>query len=362
MGTGAGDNPLTVSAESSAPALDYRAAGVDIAAADRALDRIRPLVRGTHGAAVLGEIGHFGGLFRFDAARFRDPVLVASTDGVGTKLRLARQAGRHEVPGYDLVSHCVNDILVQGAEPLFFLDYIAMGALDGDAVEGLVRGMAEACREFGAALLGGETAEMPGFYPAGDYEVAGTIVGAVERDRIVDGTRVRPGDALLALPSNGLHTNGYSLARAVLEDRLGLTISDRLPGMDSSAADGLLARHRCYLPDIRPLLRDGLVSALAHITGGGLPGNLPRVLPDGCSAEVDLDSWRLPPLFRLLAEAGGIAAHEMLRAFNCGVGLVVVVPAAERDEALRRLPEAWPLGEVAASAGPPGVRFRGDLR
>lgn len=348
--------------ETAAPGLDYRAAGVDIAAADRALRRIGPLVRSTHGPRVLGDLGQFGGLFRFDAARFRDPVLVASTDGVGTKLRLAREARRHAVVGYDLVSHCINDILVQGAEPLFFLDYLAMGALDEEAVAGLVGGMVEACREFGVALLGGETAEMPGFYPAGDYELAGTIVGAVERERIVDGSAVRPGDALLALPSDGLHTNGYSLARAVLEGPSGLSLADPLPGTDGSVADALLRRHRCYLAAIRPLLGEGRLRALAHITGGGITDNLPRVLPPGLAAAVDLGSWKLPPLFRVLADAGGIAPGEMLRAFNCGVGLIAVVAAADRDALAARLPGAWPLGTIVAADGPPSVRYRGDLR
>ena len=348
--------------ESVAPGLDYRAAGVDLAAADRALRRIGPLVRSTHGPQVLGDLGQFGGLFRFDAARFREPVLVASTDGVGTKLRLAREAGRHAVVGYDLVSHCINDILVQGAEPLFFLDYLAMGALDEDAVAGLVGGMVEACREFGVALLGGETAEMPGFYPGGDYELAGTIVGAVERERIVDGSAVRPGDALLALPSDGLHTNGYSLARAILEGPSGLSPADPLPGTDGSVTDALLRRHRCYLPAIRPLLGDGRLRALAHITGGGITHNLPRVLPPGLAAEVDLGSWELPPLFRYLADAGGIAPGEMLRAFNCGVGLVAVVAAADRDALAARLPGAWPLGAIVEAEGPPSVRYRGGLR
>lgn len=348
--------------ETAAPGLDYRAAGVDIAAADRALRRIGPLVRGTHGPEVLGHLGQFGGLFRFDAARFREPVLVASTDGVGTKLRLAREAGRHEVVGYDLVSHCINDILVQGAEPLFFLDYLAMGALDEEAVAGLVGGVAEACREFGVALLGGETAEMPGFYPGGDYELAGTIVGAVERERIVDGSGVRPGDALLALTSDGLHTNGYSLARAVLEGPSELSPADPLPGSGGSVADALLRRHRCYLPAIRPLLGEGRLRALAHITGGGITENLPRALPSGLTAEVDLDSWEMPPLFRVLADAGGIAPGEMLRAFNCGVGLIAVVAPEDRDPLATRLPGAWPIGAIVEGDGPPSVRYRGDLR
>ncbi len=339
-------------------ALDYRAAGVDLAEADRAVDRIRPLVQSTTRPEVLGSIGNFGGLFQLDTSRFRNPVLVASTDGVGTKLAVAREAGRHEVPGYDLVSHCVNDILVQGAEPLFFLDYLAMGRLDSAVVEGVVRGIAEACREFGVALLGGETAEMPGFYASGEYDVAGTIVGAVERERIVDGAAVTPGDALIGLPADGLHTNGYSLARAILFDRMGLALDDSLP-WGVSAADALLARHRCYLPAIRPLLPDGRIKALAHVTGGGLPGNVPRVLPGGVGVEIDLDTWRLPPLFRFLRDAGPVADEEMLRAFNCGVGLVVIVAAADADRTLAALPGGFRLGRVRAGA--PFVTWRGRL-
>ena len=341
--------------------LDYRSAGVDIAEADRVLDRIRPLVRGAGRPEVLSQVGHFGGLFRLEAGHLRRPVLVASTDGVGTKLRVAREAGRHEAPGYDLVSHCINDILVQGAEPLFFLDYLAMGRLDAAVAEGVVRGIADACREFGVALLGGETAEMPGFYPAGDYDLAGTIVGVVDEDAILDGSRVTPGDLLIGLPSSGLHTNGYSLARAVLFDRLGLGLGDPLPGLGVAVADALLAPHRCYLPPLRPLLRKGRVRALAHITGGGISDNLPRVLPPGTAAAVDLASWRLPALFRLLADAGRIAEAEMLRTFNCGVGLIVVAAATDERAVLDALPGAFRLGEVDAASGPPAVHYRGRL-
>ena len=341
--------------------LDYRAAGVDIAEADRVLDRIRPLVDSTRRAEVLSEVGHFGGLFRLDASRHRHPVLVASTDGVGTKLRLAKEAGRHEGPGYDLVSHCINDILVQGAEPLFFLDYLAMGRLDAEVAEGVVRGIVAACREFGVALLGGETAEMPGFYPAGDYDLAGTIVGVVEEDRIVDGSSVAAGDVLLGLPSDGLHTNGYSLARAVVRDRLGLGVGDTLPGLGVPVADALLERHRCYLPTIRPLLRGGRLGAMAHITGGGITGNLPRVLPEETVAEVDLGSFELPPLFRLLADAGPVAEAEMLRTFNCGVGFVVVVATSNETAVRSALPDAFRFGEVVAGSGRPSVRYRGRL-
>ena len=348
--------------EARAGGLDYRTAGVDIDEADRALDRIRPLVASTRRPEVLSDVGSFGGLFRLNTAGFERPVLVASTDGVGTKLRVARDAGRHEVPGYDLVSHCINDILVQGAEPLFFLDYLAMGRLDSDVAEGVIRGIANACREFGVALLGGETAEMPGFYPGGDYDLAGTIVGVVEEACILDGHSAVPGDVLIGLPSSGLHTNGYSLARAIVFERLGLGIDDLLPGLDVTAADALLAPHRCYLPEFRPLLRHRGLRALAHITGGGISDNLPRVLPRGTSAEVNLDSFRLPPLFRLLADAGRIAEGEMLRTFNCGVGLIAVVAARDERTILETLSGAFRLGEVTAAADPPRVRYRGQLQ
>ncbi len=347
--------------EARAGGLDYRTAGVDIDEADRALDRIRPLVASTRRPEVLSDVGSFGGLFRLNTAGFERPVLVASTDGVGTKLRVARDAGRHEVPGYDLVSHCINDILVQGAEPLFFLDYLAMGRLDAEVAEGVIRGIVNACREFRVALLGGETAEMPGFYPGGDYDLAGTIVGVVEEEHILDGSSAVPGDVLIGLPSSGLHTNGYSLARAIVFERLGLAIDDVLPGLDVTAADALLAPHRCYLPEFRPLLRHRSLRALAHITGGGISDNLPRVLPRGTSAEVNLDSFRLPPLFRLLADAGGIAEGEMLRTFNCGVGLIAVVAARDEQTILETLSGAFRLGEVTDAADTPRVRYRGRL-
>lgn len=339
---------------------------MDLAAADDVLDRIRPLVRGASRPEVLSDVGHFGGLFRLDLSRHPQPILVASTDGVGTKLRVAREAGRHEAPGYDLVSHCINDILVQGAEPLFFLDYFAMGRLDAEVAARVVAGIAEACGEFGVALLGGETAEMPGFYPGGDYDIAGTIVGVVNADRIVDGSGVRAGDVAVALGSSGLHTNGYSLARAIVFDRLGLGVHEPFPvGSGTSpgtVADALLARHRCYLPAVAPLLDAGVVRALSHITGGGLEGNLPRVLPPGLGVRVDLGAWTLPPVFDTLRSAGGVSDAEMLRVFNCGVGMVVVTEAADADRVLSADPGAWVLGDVVArERGAPAVSFTGSL-
>ena len=346
--------------------LDYRAAGVDLDEADHVLDRIKPLVRGATRPEVLSDVGHFGGLFRLDLSRHPRPVLVASTDGVGTKLRVAREADRHEAPGYDLVSHCINDILVQGAEPLFFLDYLAMGRLDAEVATRVVAGIAEACREFGVALLGGETAEMPGFYPGGDYDIAGTIVGVVNEDRVVDGSGVRAGDVAVALPSSGLHTNGFSLARAIVFERLGLGVLDPFPVASTESvgtvADALLARHRCYLQPVAPLLEGGAVRALSHITGGGLDGNLPRVLPAGLAVRVDLDSWTLPLVFDTLRRAGGVSDSEMLRVFNCGVGMVVLTAEADADRALASDPGAWILGEVVArSERTPAVSFTGSL-
>jgi phosphoribosylformylglycinamidine cyclo-ligase len=305
--------------------VDYREAGIDITAADAAKARIKALARGTFNPSVLSEIGSFGGMFRPDLARYQEPVLVASTDGVGTKIQVARAAGVHDTVGYDLVAHCVNDILVQGALPLFFLDYIALGAMDPERVEAIVRGFVRGCAEFGCPLLGGETAEMPGTYAPGDYDLAGFIVGVVERSRALTGARVREGDTLLGLPSAGLHTNGYSLARKVLFERLGHEVQTRLPELGTSVGEALLTPHRAYLAALEPLLERDKIHALAHITGGGFPGNIPRVLPAGLGARVRLGSWEVPPLFRLIQAGGGVPEEEMLRTFNMGIGMVVVV-------------------------------------
>lgn len=330
--------------------MDYRSAGVDIDAATRANERIGGLVRSTFTAGALGDIGNFGGLFQIDTQRYREPVLVASTDGVGTKLKVAFACHRHDTVGYDLVSHCVNDILVQGARPLFFLDYLALGKLVPETVEAVVRGLARACREFGATLLGGETAEMPGFYPTGEYDLAGTIVGIVERDQIIDGSKLQPGDVLLGLGSSGLHTNGYSLARKILFEQEGLKPESRVEGLGSSVGDLLLQPHRCYLPALEPLLKKGWVKAMAHITGGGLTDNIPRVLARGTSARIELGSWSLPALFGYLREKGEIPEDEMLRTFNVGIGMVVMVSREHLEEAknlLSRVEETtYVIGEI----------------
>jgi phosphoribosylformylglycinamidine cyclo-ligase len=317
--------------------MDYKTSGVDIDAGNEAVRRIRSLARGTFTPGVLSDIGSFGGLFRLDRDRYQEPVLVSSADGVGTKLKVAFMTGRHGTVGADLVNHCVNDILVQGAEPLFFLDYLATGRLDPAVAEEVVAGIAGACRENGCALLGGETAEMPGFYADGEYDIAGFIVGIVERSRVIDGRSIVPGDVLIGLPSAGLHTNGYSLARRVLFERAGWTADTVVPALGATVGDALLAPHRSYLPVVRPLLPGQTLKGLAHITGGGITENLPRVLPEGCSAEIDLRAWSVPALFQLLQERGQIPRDEMFRAFNMGIGLVLVCAPGETERIINAL-------------------------
>lgn len=334
----------------SAP-LSYREAGVDIAAADDAKHRIARLVESTYTAGTRGAFGGFGGMFRVPEGGKR-PLLVSSADGVGTKIKVAIEAGRHDTVGHDLVNHCVNDILVQGAEPLFFLDYVAFGALVPKTAEAIVAGVAAGCRENGCALMGGETAEMPGLYTPPDYDLAGFIVGHVEEDAVLGAARVREGDVLTGLASNGLHTNGYSLARKIVE-RMGLAYDDPFPGSTVSVADTLLAVHRSYLALLRPVLSS--VHAMAHITGGGLPGNLNRVLPQTADAVVETGSWELPNLFRVLADGGAVAPDEMFRAFNMGVGMVVISSATESSHIQRHAAaqgvQAWTMGVVARGSG-----------
>jgi phosphoribosylformylglycinamidine cyclo-ligase len=346
--------------------VDYKDAGVDIDAGNEVVRRIKGLARATFTPGVLSELGSFGGLFRLGERGHRDPVLVASADGVGTKLRVAFMSGIHGTIGADLVNHCVNDILVQGAQPLFFLDYLATGRLDPDTAVHIVEGLARACRENGCALLGGETAEMPGFYADGEYDVAGFIVGSVERERLIDGRGIASGDVLIGLPSSGLHTNGYSLARTIVFERLELGVHDRVPELGMTVADALLAPHRSYLPVIRPLLEvpRSIVKGMAHITGGGITDNLPRVLPSGTDAVVRLGSWDVPPVFRWLEREGAVPREDMLRTFNMGVGLVLVVAPADADAVIGTLrgagePGARPIGAIAeaVSTSAPRVRY-----
>ena len=335
-------------------ALDYRSAGVDLDAAQRVMEGLKSLVASTRDEHTLSVLGQFGGLYAVpgDVA---SPVLVSSTDGVGTKVKVAFMAGRHDTVGQDLVNHCVDDILVQGARPLFFLDYLGCGAMDEAVVTGVVGGVATACKENGCALLGGETAEMPEFYAKDEYDLAGFIVGIVERDRILDGSRVRAGDLLIGLGSTGLHTNGYTLARKIVFESMGLSIDDEFPESGRSVADVLLDVHRSYLPVLSSALDTGHVRGLAHVTGGGIPGNLPRTLGSELGAVIDLASWEVPDVFRLLAEAGGVERDEMLRVFNMGVGMIVLVAPEDVDRVLEGLSPgggpAWVMGEVEAREG-----------
>ena len=337
--------------------MDYKQAGVDIEAGNEVVRRIRSLARGTSTPGVLSDIGSFGGLFHLGAAGIEDPVLVASADGVGTKLRVAFMAGVHHTIGIDLVNHCVNDILVQGARPLFFLDYLATGRLDPAVAVQVVEGLASACRENGCALLGGETAEMPGFYADGEYDVAGFIVGAVPRSKVVDGSGIAPGDVLIGIPSSGLHTNGYSLARRIVFESAGLSIGTHVPELGVTVGEALLAPHRSYLPVLRPLLDAGLIKGMAHITGGGLTDNLPRTFPAGTSPRIHLDAWTRPALFRFLQNAGQVPDHDMLRTFNMGIGMVIVCAKAHEDRALMMLADAGERGAV-----PIGTAVAGDGR
>jgi phosphoribosylformylglycinamidine cyclo-ligase len=325
--------------------MRYRDAGVDI---DRANDIVRGIAQRaprTWGARVLSDIGSFGGLF--DAADLgRRPVLVASMDGVGTKLRIAALAGRYQGVGADLVHHSVNDILVQGARPLFFLDYVGAARLERDAVLAMMDGMTQACTAHGCALLGGETAEMPGVYSAGDHDLVGCIIGVAERDRMLTGDAVRPGDEAWGIPSTGLHTNGYSLARRVLVEDARLDLQAVHPALDRSLADALLAVHRSYFEALWPLIEAGRLHALAHITGGGLIENIPRVLPPGTAVELDRAAWSVPPIFRLIRELGRIPEDEMARVFNLGIGMVALLSPADAPALLSHCPDALRIGRV----------------
>jgi phosphoribosylaminoimidazole synthetase len=347
--------------------LTYSDAGVDIDAGNELVTRIKPLVRATRRPGADGEIGGFGGLFDLRAAGFSDPVLVAANDGVGTKLKVAIEADRHDTVGIDLVAMCVNDLVVQGAEPLFFLDYFATGKLDPAQGAAIVGGIAEGCLQAGCALIGGETAEMPGMYASGDYDLAGFAVGAAERGNLLPSADLAEGDVILALASSGVHSNGYSLVRRIVE-RSGLSYADPAPfAPEVSLGAALLTPTRIYVKPLLAAIREtGAVKALAHITGGGFPENIPRVLPEGLAAEIDLGAVKPPAVFSWLAATGGVAATEMLRTFNCGVGMIAVVAPDAADkvaDVLRRDGETvFPLGRLGArAAGEPGVAYRGTL-
>jgi phosphoribosylformylglycinamidine cyclo-ligase len=307
--------------------VTYADAGVDIEKANRTKQRIKYLAHKTFTKSVLSEIGGFGGLFQIDKKKYLDPVLVSSVDGVGTKLKVAFEMNLHHTIGGDLVNHCVNDIAVQGAAPMFFMDYLATGKLEPEIAEKVVTGLAEACKHNGCALIGGETAEMPGFYPDGEYDLAGFIVGVVERDKIIVGKEVVPGDVLIGLPSNGLHTNGYSLARKLLFSIAGYSPETYVNAIKGKVGNELMKTHKSYWPAIRRLVEAECVSAMAHITGGGITENLPRVLPKGMGAVVELGSWPVLPIFSHMQQLGNISQDEMLRTFNMGIGMVLVIPA-----------------------------------
>ena len=326
--------------------LDYKSSGVDIDAGNETVRRIKKLAKSTFTPGVLSEIGSFGGLFKLDTSKYKEPVLVSSADGVGTKLKIAFMTKRHRTIGVDLVNHCVNDILVQGALPLFFLDYLATGRLSADVAEQIVEGLAKACQDNGCALLGGETAEMPGFYADGEYDLAGFIVGAVDRAQIIDGRAIVPGDVLIGLPSNGLHTNGYSLARKVAFESLKLTVDSHVPDLGETLGDALLRTHRCYLPVIKPLLGRNLIKGMAHITGGGITDNLPRVLAEGTAARVNRTSWRVPAIFRWIGEAGRVPEYDLRRALNMGIGMILVAASTDVDAVRKALLEAGEANSV----------------
>ena len=339
--------------------MDYKKAGVDIDAGNEFVQRIRTLVRSTFRPEVLTDIGGFAGLFRFDAKKYKDPVLVSGTDGVGTKLKIATLMGRHDTVGIDLVAMCVNDVAVCGAEPLFFLDYMAVGKLTVRQAEAIIAGIVEGCRQAGCALIGGETAEMPGFYPEGEYDLAGFAVGVVERERLIDGSRVRPGDIVIGLASTGLHSNGYSLARQVLLEQAGLPLSEQMPGQTETLGEALLRPTRIYVRTIRALADAEEIRAIAHITGGGLTENLPRVLPAGCRAVITRKAWTPPAIFGLIQSRGKVDDDEMTRVFNLGIGLVLVV-APDCASHVMRLAEdhgdqAFRIGVI--EKGERGVRY-----
>ena len=341
--------------------MDYKAAGVSIDAGNEAVRRIRGLARSTFTSGVLSDIGSFGGLFRLEPGRFQEPILVSSADGVGTKLKVAFRSRRHDTVGVDLVNHCVNDILVQGAEPLFFLDYLATGRLSPDVAESIVSGMASACRANGCALLGGETAEMPGFYGDGEYDLAGFIVGIVDRPALLTGSEIAEGDVLIGLPSSGLHTNGYSLARHIVFDTLQLEVDSYVRELGCTVGEALLEPHRSYLPAVRPLLGGRRIKGMAHITGGGITENLPRILPPGTAAEVDLSAWGRPRVFEWLQRSGEVPVDDMFRTFNMGIGLILVASPADAESltdecAAGGTRDARVIGRIVA--GDPAVTYR----
>lgn len=326
----------------------YKDTGVDIDNANLFVERLKPLVKSTFRKEVMGQIGGFGGLFHLDLTRIKDPVLVASTDGVGTKLMIAQMMQKHDTIGIDLVAMSVNDVIVQGAEPLFFLDYLATGKVQLERSVQILEGIVKGCQEAGCALIGGETAEMPGLYSSDEYDLAGFCIGIVEADRLIDGSEIRVGDRIIGLASNGLHSNGFSLVRKVLLEAAGLGLGDRIEGLDNSLGEELIRPTKIYVKSVLNIIKNFTVKGLVHVTGGGFIDNLPRILPGPCRAAMVKNSWEVPPIFNLLQEKGNIAAEEMYRVFNMGIGMMMVVPDKEGAEILERLKN---LGERAYQIG-----------
>lgn len=328
----------------------YKEAGVNIDAGNETVKRIKKLVKATYNDQVLGDLGSFGGLFAFPNRQFDRPVLVSSTDGVGTKLKVAFAMKKYDSVGYDLVNHCVNDILVQGAKPLFFLDYIGTGSLDPSVAEAIVSGLARGCRENGTVLIGGETAEMPGIYGTGEFDLAGTIVGVVEQDQLITGASIRPGDIVLGLASLGLHTNGYSLARKICFDKLGLKPTDLVSGIQNAIGTELLMPHKSYFNEVYPLITRGLVQGLAHITGGGFYDNIPRILPENCGVKIKKGSWDVLPIFKFLQQAGEVPDEQAYRVFNMGIGMVLICRPEDVVTIKDMVPGIYELGKVVEGA------------
>jgi len=330
--------------------ITYRESGVDIDEGARLVELIKPLTRSTARREVMAGIGGFGALFDGRFGRYKSPVIVSSTDGVGTKLKVAFMSDRHDTIGVDLVAMCVNDIVTCGAEPLFFLDYFATARLEAEKGRDIVKGIARGCRDAGCALIGGETAEMPGLYQKGEYDLAGFSVGVVDRKEIVDGKKIRPGNVIIGLPSSGLHSNGYSLARKIIFDRLKLTLNDKPKGLRKSVGSALLTPTRIYVKTLLPLLKKFRILGIVHITGGGLTENIPRVLPDGCRAVIRRDAWSVPPIFTLLQQGGPVSEEEMFRTFNCGIGMVLIVTKGQAKDVMtvlkKRKERAFIIGEI----------------
>jgi phosphoribosylformylglycinamidine cyclo-ligase len=336
--------------------ISYADAGVSIDNANRAVAKIREFAKSTFNERTLTEIGSFGGMFSGAFPEMTAPILVASADGVGTKLKLAFETGIHNTVGADLVNHCVNDILVQGARPLFFLDYFATGKLEPDVTASVVEGMARACKENGCVLLGGETAEMPDFYPPGEYDLAGFIVGVVDKPKVIDGKSIAPGDVVLGIPSNGLQTNGYSLARKLFFEVGGYKPDTLLDELGETVAEALLKTHQSFLPQVGPLIDSGKIKGLAHITGGGFLENIPRILPDGVSVEIDRGTWPDLPVFGVMQKLGNVSVHEMFRTFNMGIGMIVICSEADASQIIEDIDRIYPIGKVTSGNGEVSIR------